>query len=112
MDIAKVKDYEEILKAAQLYIDGCAKGDGELMRPAFMEGATINGAPIASLFEGATQAGPGGSTAHVDVLDAVGDVAVIRVYLQNYFGKDYVDFHSLLKTEKGWQIAAKVFTEV
>ena len=54
MSIAKLKDYEEILHAAQLYIDGCAKGNGEMMKPAFHENATINGAPIQTLFDGAT----------------------------------------------------------
>lgn len=35
MSNAKVSDYEEILRVAQLYVDGCAKGDGEMMKPAF-----------------------------------------------------------------------------
>lgn len=52
MSNTKVKDYEEILRVAQLYVDGCAKGDGEMMKPAFHESATINGAPIQTLFDG------------------------------------------------------------
>lgn len=111
MSKAKLKDYEEILHAAQLYIDGCAKGDGEMMKPAFHENATINGAPIQTLFDGATQAGPADSKARVDVLDVVNDVAVIRITLENYFGADYVDFHALKKDENGWKIMAKIFTE-
>lgn len=111
MSHAKVKDYEEILRAAQLYVDGCAKGDGEMMKPAFHESATINGASIQTLFDGATQAGPADSKAQVDILDVVNDVAVIRITLENYFGADYVDFHALKKTEDGWKIMAKVFTE-
>lgn len=111
MKNAKIEDYEQILATVQLYIDGCAKGDGEMMKPAFHESATINGAPISTLFEGASQAGPCNSRAHVDVLDAVDDIAVVRVCLQDYFGKDYVDYHTLLKTEDGWKIVAKVFVE-
>lgn len=112
MSNATVKDYEEILRVAQLYVDGCARGDGEGMKPAFHASATINGAPIQTLFDGATQAGPTDSRARVDVLDVVNDVAVIRVTLENYFGADYVDFHVLKKDESGWKILAKVFTGV
>lgn len=111
MKTANIKDYEEILAVAQLYIDGCAKGNGDIMKPAFHEAATINGEPIATLFEGATEAGPCDSKAHVDVIDVVGDIAVIRIYLENYFGKDYIDFHTLLKTDDGWKIVAKVFVD-
>lgn len=46
MSTAKIQDYQEILRVAQLYVDGCAKGDGAMMQPAFHENATINGAPI------------------------------------------------------------------
>ncbi len=107
----KVKDYEEILRAAQRYVDGCAKGDGGLMKPAFHQSATINGAPIQTLFDSATQAGPTDCVARVDVLDAVQDIAVIRITLENYHGANYVDFHALKKDEEGWKIMAKVFTD-
>ena len=91
----KLKDCEEILHAAQLYIDGCKKGDGEMMKPAFHENTTINGAPIQTLFDGATQASPADSKARVDVLNVVNDIAVIRITLENYFEADYVDFHAM-----------------
>lgn len=112
MNSATINDYQEILQAAQLYVDGCAKGDGEMMKPAFHASATINGAPIQTLFDGATQAGPADCKARVDVLDVVNDVAVIRVTLENYFGGNYVDFHAMKKDETGWKIMAKVFTAV
>lgn len=106
-----LKDYEEIKRVVQLYVDGCAQGDGELMKPAFHENATINGAPIQTLFDGATESGPTDSSAQIDVLDIVGNVAVVRVALANYHGADYVDFHALARDESGWKIMAKVFTE-
>lgn len=112
MQNATINDYEEILQAAQLYVDGCAKGDGEGMKPAFHPNATINGAPIQTLFDGAAQAGPADSRARVDILDVVNDIAVIRVTLENYFGADYVDFHALKRDETGWKIMAKVFTQI
>lgn len=112
MSQATVKDYQEILQAVELYVKGCAAGDGEGMKPAFHPNATINGAPIQTLFDGSTEAGPTDSTAQVDILDVVNDIAVVRVTLENYFGHNYVDFHSLKKDETGWKIMAKVFTEV
>ena len=111
MSIAKIKDYEEIMRVAQLYIDGCAKGDGAMMKPAFAGSATINGAPIQTLFDSVTQAGPMPSTARVDVVEVVNDIAVIRITLENYFGADYVDFHALKKGPDGWKIMAKIFTD-
>lgn len=114
MSEARINDYNEIIKVAQLYVDGCAKGDGNLLKPAFHDAATINGAPIQTLFEGADQAGAC-DTAHarIDVLDIVDNVAVIRIVLEDYFGGNYVDFHSLMKDENGqWKIVAKVFATV
>lgn len=111
MNTTTLNDYEEILSVAQKYIDGCAKGDGEIMRPAFHERATINAAPIETLFQGASQAGPTDCRARVDVLEVLNNIAVIRITLENYFGVNYVDFHTLLKEADGWKIVAKVFTE-
>ena len=111
MSTAKIQGHQEILRVAHLYVDGCAKGDGAMMQPAFHENATINGAPIQTLFDGAAQAGVTDAHAQVDILDVVNDVAVIRITLENYFGADYVDFHALKKGSDGWKIMAKVFTE-
>ena len=104
-------DYEEIRRVVQMYADGCAQGDGDLMKPAFAENATINGKPIKTLFDDVTAAGPTDSTGRIDVLEVIGSVAVVRVILTSYHGGDYVDYHALLKGENGWKIMAKVFTE-
>ncbi len=104
-------DYEEIRRVVQLYVDGCAKGDGGLMSPAFAESATINGKPIKTLFDDVTAAGPTDSTGRIDVLEVIGNVAAVRVILASYHGGDYVDYHALLKDENGWKIMAKVLTE-
>lgn len=74
-------------------------------------GATINGAPIQSLFDLVDQLGPSDSQAQIDVLDIVGDIAAVRVTMEGFHGADYVDLHVLKKTEDGWKIAAKVYTE-
>ncbi len=105
------EDYEEICRVVQMYVDGCAQGSGELMKPAFAESATINGAPIQVLFDDVTKAGPTDSTDHIDVLEVIGNIAVVRVILTDYHGSTYIDYHTLLKGEGGWKIMAKVFTE-
>ncbi len=104
-------DYEEIRRVVQMYVDGCAQGSGERMKPAFAESATINGAPIQVLFDDVTKTGPTNSVGRIDVLEVIGNIAVARVILTGYHGSDYVDYHTLLKTESGWNIMAKVFTE-
>lgn len=111
MKVINLKDYEEIVKAGNLYLEGCRKGDSSIMKPAFHENATINGDPIQTLFDGADDAGSTDSTGRVDVLDVVNDIAVIRITMENYFGADYVDLHMLKKFEDGWKIVAKVFTD-
>lgn len=111
MKVINLKDYEEIVKAGNLYLEGCRKGDSSIMKPTFHENATINGDPIQILFDGADDAGSTDSTGRVDVLDVVNDIAVIRITMENYFGADYVDLHMLKKFEDGWKIIAKVFTD-
>ena len=57
MKAINLKDYEEIVNVANLYLEGCRKGDSSIMKSAFHENATINGNPIQTLFDGADEAG-------------------------------------------------------
>lgn len=107
---ASIKDYQEVIACVRTYAEG-GNVSGDAQRPAFMEGATINGAPIQSLFDLVDQLGPSDSQAQIDVLDIVGDIAAVRVTMEGFHGADYVDLHVLKKTEDGWKIAAKVYTE-
>lgn len=111
MKVINLKGYEEIVKVANLYLEGCQKGDSSIMKPAFHESATINGNPIQTLFDGVDEAGATDSTGRVDVLDVINDIAVIRITMENYFGEDYVDLHMLKKFDDGWKIVAKIFTD-
>ena len=97
MKAINLKDYEEIVNVANLYLEGCRKGDSSIMKSAFHENATINGNPIQTLFDGADEAGATDSIGRVDVLEVNNDIAVIRVTMENYFGADYVDLHMLKK---------------
>ena len=107
---ASIEDYNAVLKAVQIYLDG-GNVSGDAQKPAFHEAATINGNPIQTLFDGVDELGPGEATGHIDVLDIVNDIACVRVTMENFHGADYVDFHLLMKTEEGWKIVAKVFTD-
>ena len=107
---ASIKDYREVTECVKVYAEG-GNVSGEAQKPAFMEGATINGAPIQTLFDLVDQLGPSDSKTQIDVLDVVGDIAAVRVTMEGFHGADYVDFHMLKKTEDGWKIAAKVYTE-
>ena len=111
MKVISLKEYEEIVRPVNLYLEGCRKGDSSIMKPAFHENATINGNPIQTLFDGVDEAGATDSIGRVDVLDVTNDIAVIKVTMENYFGADYVDLHTLKKFEDGYKIVAKVFTD-
>lgn len=106
-----IKDYEEIINAGKLYLEGC-NSTSETMKPAFHENATINGEPIQTLFDGVDEAGPANCSGRIDVLDVANDIAVIRIVMEDYFGNDYIDFHMLKKEDDGWKILAKSFTDV
>ncbi|MDE7406039.1 MAG: nuclear transport factor 2 family protein [Clostridiales bacterium] len=105
-----LKDYEEIVKVAQAYLDGCNGGDSKIMKSSFHKNATINGNPIQALFDGVDQAGKATAAGRIDVLDVENDIAVIKVTMENYFGENFVDLHLLHKEADGWKIVAKVFT--
>lgn len=55
---ATVQDYSDIIATVEKYVAGCNAGSGDVMKPAFHEATTINGAPIQTLFAGADEAGP------------------------------------------------------
>ena len=109
MNDTYIKDYEEIVKAGELYLAGC-NGTSDIMKPAFHENATINGDPIQTLFDGVDEAGPGDCKGRIDVLSVINDIAVIKITMEDYFGANYVDLHLLKKEEDGWKILAKAFT--
>lgn len=108
---ALLDDYNAIVHAAELYLEGCAKGSGDIVKPAFHKNSTINGEPIQTLFDGADKAGPTDCKGRVDIRDVSGTVAAVRVVLLNYHGADYVDYHVLKKTPDGWKIMAKVYAD-
>lgn len=106
-----LKDYEEIVRAGELYLQSCKEGKSEIMKPAFHENATINANPIKTLFDGVDEAGKTNTKGRIDVLDVVNDIAVIRITMEDYLGENFVDFHMLRKENDEWKIVAKIFTK-
>lgn len=106
-----VKDYQEIKKVIEIYLQG-GNTSGEAAKPAFHPRAIINGQPIQTLFDGIDQAGPTNAVGHIDILDVVGDIACARVVMEGWHGQNFVDFHQLMKTDQGWKIVSKVYTQI
>ena len=111
MKECNLKDYEEIMRVVNLYVEGGNK-NSSIMKPAFHENATINGAPIQNLYDAVDEAGETSSKARIDILDVVNNIACVRVVMEDWHGANYVDFHQLLKTKDGWKIVSKIYTEV
>lgn len=115
-----IKDYNEIIKTVQQYIDGCNEGKSAIMKPAFDSGAVMFGTKS----DGATEAqgsidnlygivdtvgADKNDDARVDVLDTTEYTAVVRVIIENWHGLTFTDYHSLMKINGEWKIVAKVY---
>ena len=113
-----LSDYAAIAKLVQHYIDGARSGQGDVMKPAFHDEATIFGyvgedlfaGPIQRLFDWNDQNGPAteleAQMASIDVIDTV---ATVRLEIDNWTGHRFTDLFTLLKVEDGWKIINKVF---
>lgn len=45
----------------------------------------------------------------IDIIDTTETTAVVRVMAENWHGVGFIDHHSLVKTDKGWKIVAKIY---
>jgi len=113
-----VREYDEITKIVQYYIDGAKSGSGDDMKPAFHKDATIFGYAGADLFAGPIQElfawndknGPAtGLQARIASIDLIDTVATVRLELDNWTGSRYTDLFTLLKVGGEWKIMNKVF---
>ena len=116
-------EYDGIVKAMQLYLDGSKQGRSELMRPAFHPDASFfgyagdqlaNGTQF--LFDWIDKNGPAPAIEHrivsVDILESI---AVVRLEVDGWSGKlagsgvHMSDLFTLLKMPTGWKIIQKAF---
>jgi Putative lumazine-binding len=116
----RMDDLEAVAALVQMYVDGAARADVELLREAFLESARMYGyekdvhldVPIQDFFdEVASLPVPGpGFRSHVVSMNIVGDAGVAVLAEDDYQGMNYVNFFSLVKLEGRWRIANKTFT--
>lgn len=114
------KDYEEVLAVVNKYVESCRYCDAEIGKPAFHEHAVMNGyynekdqlyTNIDTLWDmmEPLDSAEKTYTAHTDVLDISGNIAVVRITMEGWHGQSYVDYHELIKTNGEWKIIAKIF---
>jgi hypothetical protein len=115
---AQASDREAIEKTIQTYVNGGVSGKGDVMKPAFHEGATIYGyigpdlfgGPIQGLFDWNDGNGPAADLrSSITSIDIEGTIATVRLELDNWTGHKFTDMFTLLKTDGEWKIISKVF---
>ena len=113
-----VREYDAIARVVQQYIEGAKTGNGERMKPAFHEDATIFGyigadlfaGPIQQLFDWNDRNGPATQLeVQIAGIDLAGSVATARLELDNWTGYRFTDLFTLLKVDGEWKIMNKVF---
>ena len=113
-----VSDRETIAATIQQYIDGGISGRSDEMKPAFHEGATIDGyigpdlfgGPIQGLFDWNDGNGPAARLrSNIAAIDIEGSIATVRLELDNWTGHKFTDMFTMLKTDGEWKIISKVF---
>ncbi len=116
--MTKVNEYDAIARAIQHYINGAKSGNGDDMKTAFHEDATIFGyigndlfaGPIQQLFAWNDQNGPAtGLQARIANIDLIDTVATVRLELENWTGHRFTDLFTLLNVDGEWKIMNKVF---
>lgn len=121
MDFRDPDEFKAVEAVLRVYcVEGCA-ANVEGVKKAFHEKAVMNGhgkdgyvfGPIQNLYELYKEVGPATETeCHIDVLDVAGNTAVGRIIIKNWHGKDFVDFHELVKENGKWKIIAKTYQEI
>jgi hypothetical protein len=117
-EAASFATYEAISATLQHYIDGAHRGDGSLMRRAFLESAHIRGSYGGKPVEWTLEAfcalidkggGAPGLKARVVAIEHEGSAAMARLEAENWRGTRYTDFFVLVLRDNAWKIASKVF---
>lgn len=113
-------EYDDVIQAAQAYIDGYRFGDIAGIEKAFHEDAIMWGytgdellqgpaVPVFASFFKALGASPN-TRSRLDILAIAPTAAVVRVDMENdVLGASFHDFLSLLKIDGQWKIISKIF---
>jgi hypothetical protein len=117
-EAANFAAYDAVAATLQHYIDGARGGDSDLMRRAFLEGATIRGSyggnpvdwTLQAFCEIIDKGGPAPALrARIASIEFAGSAAMARLEAENWRGTRYTDFFILIRRDGAWKIAGKVF---
>jgi hypothetical protein len=117
-----IREYDDIARVVQLYMDGSARGDVAKLKEAFHPDARMFGSlagtrydvPIQELFkmaEGQPADADGSYRGRLVSVERVGDAAMATVAEDGYWGHgvSFVDFFSLARINGTWKIVNKTF---
>ena len=115
-----VREYDEVRRVVQLFLDGEAKGDAAKLREASHPDARMFGSvggtrydmPIAEFIGLATQepGDTGNHRARILSVQRTGDAAVAEVAEEGYWGSlSFIDYFQLARIEGTWKVVSKLF---
>lgn len=117
-DYTEMEDYQAICVAIGMYLKGCATGNSEDMKPAFLPQATVywvekgelKGGPIQILFDVIdAMPGAGNQSAVISSINIEKNIAQVRLETDKEGGPRYSDMFQMLKTKDGWKIMSKIY---
>lgn len=120
MRICDPEEYKAVEAVLAIYCQEGAAANVEGVGKAFHEKAVMNGhgkdgyvfGSIQNLYDLYRQVGPSPETeCHIDVLDVAGDTAAGRIVITNWHGRNFVDFHELIRENGEWKIIARIYQE-
>ena len=115
-----VRDYDEISRVVQAFLDGEAKGDAAKLREASHPDARMFGSvagtrydmPITEFSELAAKepADTGNHRARIISVMQTGDAAVAQAAEEGYWGSlSFIDYFQLSRIEGTWKVVSKLF---
>ena len=115
-----VREYDEVCRVVQLFLDGEAKGDAAKLKEASHPDARMYGSvggtrydmPIAEFVELAAKepGDTGNHRARILSVQHTGDAAVAEVAEEGYWGSlSFIDYLQLARIEGTWKVVSKLF---
>ena len=120
---ARISEYDKLEALGKKYLEGLKTANIEILKEAFHEKAYIygklnekdkNSDPIQSLFDAVEKAGKCGEdfAGRVDVLSLDKDIAVLKIYEENWHGYNFTDHFVCWKEKDDWKIVTKAYTPI
>jgi len=117
----KIKEYDAVAKAAELFVKSVAEGNSEYAKKLFTDDAVLFGILNGEIEHGSIQqfysnvdtvGADSNFKARIDVIDVEETVAVVRVLEEGWDGSiDFTDFLLLLKINGAWKCVAKAYNQ-